>query len=45
MEFFQISTYSGIVMNYCSRLAVRNGKKSPGQETGVENRGRLKMIC
>ena len=27
-----------------SCLTVRNGKKSPGQETGLENRGRLKLL-
>ena len=27
-----------------SRLAVRNGKKSPGQETGFGNRGRLMVL-
>ena len=43
MEFFQISAYFGIIMNYKIRLAVRNVKKSSGQETGFENRGSLKM--
>ena len=27
-----------------SRLAVRSGKKSPNQETGLGNRGRLKVL-
>ena len=27
-----------------SSLAVRSGKKSPNQETGLENRGRLKVL-
>ena len=30
--------------DYLSRLAVRNGKKNPGQETGLGNRGRLKVL-
>jgi hypothetical protein len=29
---------------YQSILAVRNGKKSPNQETGSGNRGRLKVL-
>ena len=30
-------------MSMCG-LAVRNGKKSPNQETGLQNRGRLKVL-
>ena len=29
---------------YQSNLAVRSGKKSPGQDPGLENRGRLKVL-
>jgi hypothetical protein len=29
---------------HLSNLAVKSGKKSPGQETGLENRGRLKVL-
>jgi hypothetical protein len=39
-----LSLLSPIYKRYKSPFAVKSGKKSPTQETGMENRGRLKVL-